>query len=115
MYEIVRVGVPARKQDATKSFYDVVDDIKLGFSVGLITSDLNSFEKLSAPYGYNYLKTELSQTIVEENLKYNTLNVFTNIWDIHGGKTPEESIDNLISYFDSQKLKKIYWDLLFRN
>ena len=62
MYEIVRVGVPARKQDATKSFYDVVDDIKLGFSVGLITSDLNGFEKLSAPYGYNYLKTKLSDT-----------------------------------------------------
>ena len=117
MYELIRVGVPARRQDITQSFLDAISSIKNGTAIGLITVDLNNsetkFEYLSAPYGYQHIIKELELDTVNSDLKYFVLNTYANIWNIHGGSTPNNSIDNLLKYFDDQhnklNFKKLYF------
>jgi hypothetical protein len=107
MYEIIRVGVPARKQDTTQSFLDVINNIKTDPTcIGILTVDLNKpetqFEFNSAPYGYSYIINNLEQKFVSDELKTNVINVYPHIWEIHGGKTQELSVDNFLNYLDDQ-------------
>lgn len=107
LYELVRVGVPARKQDVTQSFLDVIENIKSKSDcVGICTADfenpLTRFEYLSAPYGYNQILKSLITKPVELNLVTGVLNIYSNVWDIHAGQTPSISVDNLLKYFDMQ-------------
>jgi hypothetical protein len=106
-YEITRVGVPSRKQDVSQSFLNVVDNIVSGNSISLVTVDFNNpntkFEYLGAPYGYQYILNKLNTSLVLDNLKYNVLNTYPNIWDIHGGIDPNDSINNFLEYLDSQQ------------
>lgn len=108
LYEIVRVGVPARKQDVTQSFLDATQNIKTRTDcIGILTVDLDNplmkFEYLSAPYGYNYMVSLLQRVPVLPNLTTGVLNTYSNIWQIHSGNTPSESVDNLLKYFDDQQ------------
>lgn len=108
LYEIVRVGVPARKQDVTQSFLDVITNIKTKSDcVGISTVDfqnpLTRFEYLSAPYGYNHIINSLDTKTVDANLVGGVLNIYNNVWDIHSGQTPSISVDNLLKYFDKQQ------------
>lgn len=107
LYEIVRVGVPARKQDVTQSFLVAIENIKTkNDCIGISTVDFNNtitkFEYLSAPYGYNHIITSLRSVPVVSDLNIGVLNTYSNVWQIHGGKNPAESVDNLIKYFDEQ-------------
>jgi len=108
MYELVRVGVPARKQDVTQSFLDVIENIKSKSEcVGISTVDFENpstrFEYLSAPHGYAHMLKYLNTKHVESNLVTGVLNIYSNIWDIHSGQTPSISVDNLLRYFDTQQ------------
>jgi hypothetical protein len=107
LYEIVRVGVPARKQDVTQSFLDVIQNIKSKSDcVGISTVDFKNpatrFEYLSAPYGYSHILNSLNTKPVEPNLFSGVLNIYSNVWDIHSGKTMSLSVDNLLNYFNDQ-------------
>lgn len=107
MYEITRVGVPARKQDVTQSFLTAVDSIKNGNAIGLVTVDFKQaqFELLTAPYGYSYLLNTLKQTPVETDLSTGVLNTFGNVWSKFAGETPYNSVENLVEFFNDQHKK----------
>jgi hypothetical protein len=107
LYEIVRVGVPARKQDVTQSFLDAIQNIKTTIDcIGVATVDLDNpltrFEYLSAPYGYKHIKSSLESIPVLKDLTIGVLNTYSNVWEIHGGKTASDSVDKLLNYFDDQ-------------
>ena len=79
MYEIIRVGLPLRKQDVNNSFLESLDYIKSGNGVGVITSDpfITNFEYLSAPYGYQLLYKTLSAKTVTDNSAKNPAQTIT--------------------------------------
>lgn len=118
-YEIIRVGVPARKQDVTQSFLDSIQHIKNSKdAIGLVTVDFSksSFEYSTAPYGYRLIFDTLQTYNVDINLKPNVLNCFGDVWDRLGASTPNESVSKLLEFFDMQynmlKYKHLY---LFTN
>jgi hypothetical protein len=107
MYEITRVGVPTRKQDATISFIKAIESIRAEEAIGLVTVNFDNspFELKAAPYGYSYLIEKLKIKNVDTDLSEGILNCFGNIWNVVSGDTPYDAVKNMVTYFDQQQKK----------
>lgn len=122
MYEIIRVGIPIRTCDITKSFLDIVEEIKTSSECIAITTvdydgDVNTNgDAISSYAGHEILFNNITFRKTINHLEYNIVNTLGYIWDIktengeyRDGLTLVKFLYNILDNSHKQlNFKKVY-------
>lgn len=117
MYEIIRVGVPIKKQDIQKEFLDILEEIKRSKDcISVSTTYYDRSEYDLAPAGTEVLLNSLPVVDFFDKFQYNCINTIGFIWKLKNNDGETRDLKQIITYLnkfldDQHKLlnfKKVY-------
>ena len=117
MYEIIRVGVPIKREGITQKFLNVLEEIKHSDDcIAVSTTNYDKAEFDLAPAGTELLLKTLKVSDFNNSLKPNNINTIGFIWSIKDefGETRNGKLiaNYILSFLDEQykllKFKKVY-------
>jgi len=105
-YEIVRVGIPIRKQDISISFLEAIDNIKNRTDcIAMTTVHYPNEDIISSPAGHKILFDNLQFIPFTGTMEYNKVNTY-NIWEIKNERgeyrDPYYIVQHLLSVLENQ-------------
>jgi hypothetical protein len=105
-YEIVRVGIPIRKQDISISFLEVIDNIKNRTDcIAITTVHYPNEDEICSPAGHKILFDNLQFIPFTGTMGYNKINTY-NIWEIKNERgehrDPFYIVQHLLSLLENQ-------------